>query len=167
MSQSEKPKPVSSQRASMSILGLAYIPRWTIVPTLRHQSVAEHSWRVAVIAHELAARLRKAGWEGADPWGTLHAAVFHDQDEVGKGDAPSTTKPTPDFEAMNDVGLVVKVADYLEAMSWAEMWVHTSRRGQVMSHIYDRYHQAAAELAHRFQYAQGVIGGLMEDIKNE
>ena len=39
------------------LLALSIVPRWSIVPHVHHQSVAEHSHRVAAIYLELCAQL--------------------------------------------------------------------------------------------------------------
>ena len=52
-------------------LNLSYVPRWVIVPMMRQQSVADHSWRVGVIAGELAFRVQAMGWEHRTHGGSL------------------------------------------------------------------------------------------------
>lgn len=107
---------------------LAVVPRWQIAPVLRRQSVAEHSFHVAHTALWL---LQFS--EGKDAW-TLQSgentrilplesevilyALTHDIDEAAKGDAPSSSKPAPDYSEWPQVKIIVKVADILEAMAF-------------------------------------------------
>ena len=69
------------------LLALSHVPRWTIVSHSRPQSVADHSFRVCVIAVELAERL---GVQlSAD---ALLACLYHDGPESRSGDIPSGAK---------------------------------------------------------------------------
>lgn len=105
-----------------SKLNLTYVPRWTIVPMMRHQSVAEHSFRVALIAQDL-------GWRINRPSLSLSAAICalsHDAEESVTGDIPSTAKPPTPFPE-DAVGILVKLADLLEAAGWVRMWGHGPR----------------------------------------
>lgn len=111
-------------------LNLSYVPRWTIVPMLRSQSVAEHTYRVAVIARDLGLRLNVPGT------GNLAAvsALYHDTEESVTGDIPSTAKPPtpwPDTQ----VGVLVKLADMLESMWWVRMWGHGPRIDTIFTRL--------------------------------
>lgn len=92
-------------------LALCHVPRWSIVPHTRHQSVAEHTFRVLVIARELAAdlgiRLRS---------GDLLAILTHDAPESKTGDIP-----TPAKRAINDTvdADVIATAEYT-MLPWKE-----------------------------------------------
>jgi hypothetical protein len=59
------------------------VARWHAAPTLRSQSVAEHSWQVA--------RVLLAIWPEA-PASLLRETLFHDVGEIGTGDVPSHAK---------------------------------------------------------------------------
>ena len=59
---------------------------WTVEG--RHESVAEHSWRVALIALALAAEQ-----DGLDLGRVLAMAIVHDLGEAISGDAPAITRP--------------------------------------------------------------------------
>ena len=67
---------------------LSFVPRWVITRNLRTQSVAEHSFYVAVYAEQLAIWL---GYEG-DWQALIHAALWHDAEECFTGDIPGPTK---------------------------------------------------------------------------
>lgn len=77
------------------LLRLSHVKRWGIVNTARVQSVAEHSFNVALIVLAIA---RKA-WPGPEaPPNNLMAttlmtvALLHDAEEVRTGDAPTPYK---------------------------------------------------------------------------
>jgi hypothetical protein len=110
------------------LLALSYVPRWVIVPMSRQQSVAEHSFRVAVIVTELRSRLNKAtNWSLGD---ALNWALIHDAPESRTGDIPGPYKHpdqerapgvTPWFQYIlvdDDLRRFVKVADLIETASW-------------------------------------------------
>lgn len=107
---------------------LADVKRWAIVRTIRSQSVAEHSYYVALMMKPL---LEHHGYD--DPVMIMNAvqyALIHDRDEVLSGDiaTPAKRRMTPGaFNALNEeFGLNVpepdpvikkaaKVLDLLEA----------------------------------------------------
>lgn len=75
---------------------LAFVPRWVIARTIRGQSVAEHSFYVAVYADEIA---RIIGWPGSNQVGDcrlelMRAALWHDAEECCTGDIPGPAKRT-------------------------------------------------------------------------
>jgi hypothetical protein len=70
---------------------LQTVPRWGIVRTIQKQSVAEHSFYVAIAA----ARFAKEYWVWGpnDNWCGLHRyALLHDLSEAITGDIPSIAK---------------------------------------------------------------------------
>ena len=71
---------------------LSFVPRWVITRNIKTQSVAEHSFYVAVYAGQIAEFLN---WHEDDPICTvnlLHAALWHDVEECFTGDIPGPTK---------------------------------------------------------------------------
>ncbi len=67
---------------------LCVVPRWSIVHTIQKQSVAEHSFRVALMVP----RIYKWLW-GLDASIELQrAALLHDQEESFTGDIPAPAK---------------------------------------------------------------------------
>lgn len=130
------------------LLALTYVPRWSIVPMLRTQSVAEHSHRVAVIALELEARLM---W-GGHP---MEWAVIHDAPEARSGDIPHTFKSslagledaeygaldwsyntTPNAPFDTSDKHIVKMADLIEAYTWLMAWGLGAHANRVTPKIY-------------------------------
>src|SRR5437879_3223884 len=82
-----------STRRINDLLNLADVMHWHSVPTLRKRSVAEHSFRVAVIVMELSDRLQLFSL------GALHWALCHDGPEAETGDLPHTAKMLMDRDA--------------------------------------------------------------------
>lgn len=70
---------------------LQFVPRWSIVPVNRHQSVAEHCFSVAHIAAYL---LPHTGLRSDlyTQYEILHYAIIHDVEEAVIGDVPTTLK---------------------------------------------------------------------------
>lgn len=97
-----------------SLYRLNTVPRWAIVPTIKTQSVAEHTFNVMWIANWLTQFTA-----GVDPHKLLFDCMVHDADEAFSGDTPSTHKPRPtdkDIASMSRRKIVLKVADGLEAL---------------------------------------------------
>jgi len=65
---------------------LQHIPRWAIIRTLRQQSVAEHSYYVAIYAAKLADELCLSK---NDKLWCMTEALTHDFEEMVTGDIPS------------------------------------------------------------------------------
>lgn len=142
-------------------LRLSYVPRWQIMPMLRTQSVSDHSWRVAIIAKAIVERM---GYVQAKD--VVYAAMVHDLDEVYTGDIPATVKEySPSWvKSVSDVYLVVKLADYLEALSWVTMWGHETVVMSVTTHINPKYMTALGELFSRFITAHGAIAEVRKEL---
>lgn len=132
----EAPAPIPGQMSwasPLSLLHLSYVDRWVIAPTRRHQSVAEHSYRVAVIA------LALVGWRhpsvipgeyvgmGLTEREVVMAAVLHDSEEVLTGDIPGPQKSAipgylRDVTHMGAKECLVKVADSIETGTFWMQW---------------------------------------------
>ena len=67
---------------------LSHVPRWGILRSIRKQSVAEHSYYVALYAEQLATVIQ---WDG-DIAALLQYALLHDIDETVTGDIPGPVK---------------------------------------------------------------------------
>lgn len=113
-------------------LRLSAVPRWVIVNTIQKQSVAEHSFNVAIIAPRIA--INHFGVSQRD-FETLYRitryALLHDQYEAFTGDIPSPAKAAlgikenpsefdtrvNEYEPASElIERVVKVADYIDAI---------------------------------------------------
>ncbi len=124
-----------------------HVKRWHVVNTVREQSIAEHSFLVAMIALELNKSFGdKATVDGILPSHQVLAVVmgslFHDMPEVRYGDIPTPGKQflksvcgDPDVFTDIDIGLlpempyvnvrmseftaqIIKMADAIEAAHW-------------------------------------------------
>lgn len=97
---------------------LSIIPRWSIVPTIRRQSVAEHSFQVVALSHWLAEKHKNAP-RVSFVCEVLVAASYHDADEALTGDLPGGPVKQINWDekvvAKGQVWAVVKLADMVEA----------------------------------------------------
>lgn len=124
---------------------MSVVKRWSVVETIRKQSVAEHSYNVAIMADRIARRL-------SDDLKLAHAAVlyalYHDKIESVTGDFPSYMKAhvnehpmsllvdgldeeeTNDGSAGDDpmVRFIVKCADYIDACVFLRMEISLGNR---------------------------------------
>ena len=107
------------------LLNLSYVKRWVIAPLHREQSVAEHSFRVAVLVRGLAYHLCRLSDPPTilfDVYRAILLAIDHDADECFTGDIPGThkdtTKPWADPGLMLYWEIAVKVADAIETYDW-------------------------------------------------
>jgi 5'-deoxynucleotidase YfbR-like HD superfamily hydrolase len=121
------------------LLHLSYVKRWTICDMLREQSVAEHSYRVAVIAREIALVYDNTEFTAT----VVSLALSHDGDEADTGDAPSPSKGHSDFHTLSREMKIVKVADNIEALFWVtrhgnRLSSRTMKAMNYMKHELDR-----------------------------
>jgi 5'-deoxynucleotidase len=68
---------------------LSFVKRWSIVRTIRSQSVAEHTFFVAMYANDICAAL---GVDESIHLAVLQKALWHDVDEIFTGDIPGPAK---------------------------------------------------------------------------
>ncbi len=129
------------------ILRAQGLVRWTIVETTKKQSLAEHSFNVAMIARAMCKAL------GIPDEKVIKAALEHDLDEIHTGDIPTPTKQRmigfgfdPDTMlsgAKNkgqdaEVDQIVAMADIIEA-AWFISEYYADRHGKVVaSLVHDR-----------------------------
>lgn len=102
---------------------LSIVPRWSIIPTIRQQNVAEHSFQVAVLTKYLL-KFHEDATDNHFTREALSYALEHDEEEAVKGDMPGGPVIKRDFKALTSergqVWAVVKMADMLEAMIFLE-----------------------------------------------
>lgn len=127
-----------SKSRLQDLLALAHVSRWGIVPTLRPQSVAEHSFNVAAIALEIADRLHLAINSRLV---IIYHAFIHDAPEADTGDLASTLKQElpphcldvvehvlcpwyydQERRALPSEHAIVKIADKVEAVMYIGRW---------------------------------------------
>lgn len=85
-----------NKRIMSDLLTLSVVPRWVIVGAVRYQSVAEHSYRVAVIARSIALRWNQTNTNVPPGYLSLVVitewALLHDGAECITGDLPAIVK---------------------------------------------------------------------------
>lgn len=127
-----RPRIDESPTSWQKLMRLCYIPRWGIVPLIRPQSVAEHTFRVAVISDAIA---MKVGLDGEMVSKVASKALLHDMDEALSGDIPASYKdPSP---AASDIcSVIVKIADTFEAYDYLRRWgLKTDRRQYILDRL--------------------------------
>lgn len=107
-----------------------YVKRWSTVHLTHQQSLADHSFNVAMVALDLMSSVY-GNWDNALAGKILVHALFHDLDEVITGDIPTETKARikaagpevakildsfPESEDLlsRDISDLVKIADLIE-----------------------------------------------------
>jgi len=151
------------------ILALSHIPRWSTVPHVRSQSVAEHSFAVAAIALALCSRM---GLELDRD--SLIYALLHDVEEAATGDTPSYYKR--DFPVSSDyVGYrptvdpklrkVVKLADLIEAYTFIARYGMGDHAASVTSAVRQDLDAYIRKYDNLFDHAQ--IWNLITTIRTE
>jgi 5'-deoxynucleotidase len=95
-------------------LRACHVRRWHIVQTSREQTLAEHSFAVAVIAGSLAASMRYKGlMHDRLQLKLLQHALAHDLIEVRTGDMPTPFKRF--LEQAGGAGIVEKAEDLVDS----------------------------------------------------
>lgn len=90
-------------------LRCSIVKRWGIIKMSTTQSVAEHSFNVAVITGKLCDVL---GLDGNHKNQLMVEAILHDTDEVYTGDIPTPAKAN----SSSHCNYIVKLADCIEAL---------------------------------------------------
>ena len=128
------------------ILRASHVSRWNIVNVSRHQSVAEHTFNVCMIARRLCKEL------SLDDVLIIKAALEHDLDEVIFGDLPSPIKAELMSKGVNINALVanemrhltqqqkivIKVADLLDAVLFLQDHAMGTHAAGVLSEVEGR-----------------------------
>lgn len=71
---------------------LKYIKRWSLMRNTTHESVAEHSFHVALLTHMLCTIANEVFGKDIPTEHMVAAALFHDATEVFTGDIPTPVK---------------------------------------------------------------------------
>jgi len=124
------------------LMNLSSVWRWSRVPVLRQQSVAEHSFNVAAIALEICRGLKLGP---IDEYRVIKWAILHDGPEGETGDVVYTTKrELPDgvmegverklcpwyeeCQPLPTVREIIKIADKIEEVFFLREWGAASER---------------------------------------
>ena len=147
-------------------LSLSIVPRWSVVPHIGQQSVADHSIRVVFIADEIRRRMKDSPYRQLN---LLWGALIHDVEECVTGDIPGPAKAlmcydrrrhAPLVEVPDGPGLtlaeikLIKVADLIEAATYINMWGKGLHAQHAYAHLKEKiedlhtepYYTAAASV---------------------
>lgn len=145
------------------VMRLSNLKRWGIVEMSRSQSVAEHSYNVAMIAAYVADRLpskvKPAGLREI----VINWSLAHDLPELVTGDIPTPIKADireslnkaernlfPEMfahkDSMSRLGLAIcKVADLLEAIQFANRFCVDTRKKEIVEEMKWNLDEVATE----------------------
>lgn len=152
------PDSVASQMVRR--LALCHVPRWCIVPHLRPQSVAEHTYGVMAIYRALWA------YRGIAAVIQLDEVMDHDLDEADTGDLPSSSKPGRGSRPTAPHLIPIKVADFIESMTYIEKWgcgAHAIRVASQMAADLRDYLQSSPDTQKWDEAAHKVLHAIRED----
>lgn len=97
---------------------LTFVPRWVVVPTIRKQTVDQHSYQVVQIARWLLQFHRNQSEQFRLQ--VIEAALDHDNEEALTGDQPTPSKTDSSGICGVPIKVVVKCADILEAICFMQ-----------------------------------------------
>lgn len=130
------------------------VSRWHTINMSRRQSVAEHSFNVAVLVLKICNDLQ---FPERDKIRLVGLALLHDIDEVYTGDAPSTSK---DYSGLDGDSLIIKVCDLIDALHFSSEFAVGSHSISVVGFISD-------QLAECLQYTPGLLQESVSNILGE
>jgi len=104
-----------SNRQARWLRRLEVVPRWSVVPMTRRQSVAEHSFHTTTLVLWLCGYHARRDERNFIRDVVLYAHT-HDIKEAKYGDHPSPSKALKAVDAKDQVHVVLKCADILEAL---------------------------------------------------
>lgn len=99
---------------------LSVVPRWSVLPTVKSQNVAEHSFQVAQTVRWLLGFHIDGCKDPGFQMACINAALDHDLEEAAEGDAPSPQRPKANPEQAGQKTVVIKCADILEALAFIQ-----------------------------------------------
>jgi len=133
------------------------VKRWTIVRTIKNQSLAEHTFNVTMIARAIACRM------GVDDTKIIKYALDHDLDEILTGDIPTPAKERLKINTAYDgksfkecdstEASIVALADIIEAIAFIT-------DNQVGRHA----HTVGDYLMNRYQSRCDLVGALNPEL---
>lgn len=167
------------------VMRLSSIKRWGIIEMSRRQSVAEHSYNVAMIAAMIVDNLP----DYSKPFGIREQAVnwalVHDLPELVTGDIPTPVKShigteinlmeeklfpklMTHKEATGQTALaIVKLADLIEAIQFAQKFCVDSRKDEIVDEMKDMVNLLIAEFAPLIhdKYMSMAVNEIWKDMK--
>lgn len=162
------------------LLALSHVPRWSIVPRIKEQTVADHTFRVMAILVEIRDRLLLAP-NSIDGGTALRWALMHDGEESRTADIPGVFKRrlgTAVVDTIQDIcpwmndenwlpdtaaKHLVKLADLIETFTWIRKWGHGPHAEQVAHYVW-RDLRAQYTMLSRPPYNYVDIGAHAEEI---
>lgn len=139
---------------SKDIFYLSSIKRWGVIDMSRDQSVAEHSYHVAIIAMEIG-QFYFAESESPPIAELLKWSLTNDLPELLTGDIPTPAKQYIDLHQLDkenfpeytdykeeldpNILIVVKAADYIEALRFCVHYCCDTRREEVIADIISNF----------------------------
>ena len=164
--------------SNSDILLAQHVKRWHMIRMQDRQSVAEHSYNVAMLTIKMLRDLDREGTYGItaeEQLAVLEWALCHDIHEIEHGDVPSPSAVNrddaedifwnsrrreigPSLEARNFVSLMDKVEAYIY---FHHHGVDGKRNGQYISdYLYDRVQLALAQFSAPIQ---GYVNNLIDE----
>ena len=137
------------------VMRLSSIKRWAIVEMSQEQSVAEHSYNVAMISMMLIDEVEEEGdVEAPELFMSLFWSLVHDLPELLTGDIPTPAKKHMDLDKLDQenfpiywevkrrtmitsTATIVKAADCIDALQFAKKFCIDSRREEIIKDIED------------------------------
>lgn len=98
---------------------LDYVPRWSIVPTINKQSVSAHTYQATQIARWLLEH-HTNGDDAAYCLDVICYSLDHDLEEAAEGDAPTPSKPLSVPDPEDQMKVIIKCADIIEAICFVQ-----------------------------------------------
>lgn len=109
------------KKTLVNLLKLSHVKRWVIIDCIKNQSVADHSFRVQIIAVHLIDKLKLP----LDKGKIVLDIMMHDVLEAETGDIPSTyKKANQDFQPSGSIEYcLLRLADTIEANIFLQRYV--------------------------------------------
>lgn len=135
------------------------VPRWGIISMSRKQSVAEHSYNVAIIVGWLCAVVRM---DDADTLMAVQHALMHDADEVYTGDIPSPSK-NRSLAPNAGIKALIKLADHIDAYSFAKQYCNDTEdvKSWLLSGLKMKINKTLSEAANNMPISYSDIKALL------
>lgn len=159
----------------LDALRLSSIKRCGIIEMYRDQSVAEHSYNVAMLCMEIMNQMNPADVEFGMKQNIIEWALVHDLTEVVTGDIPTPFKEaiSEDIKRYEEVCFpkisvhkkslseleltIVKIADLLDAFQFITKYCADSRVSDIVSEIHEKLTACEESLPSKFREAVHLV----------
>lgn len=133
------------------------VQRWHTIDTSRSQSVAEHSFNVAMIVGTICEQL---GYNRGDTDRMMRRALNHDLDEVFNGDPPASSKDEVELPQDREQ-CIIKMADLMEAHWFINNYGIGPTGEKAVRGNYERWCRAMDQLAKK----HFILYDVMEEVR--